>query len=165
MKNSQDFLSATQKENIMSIMNELKAEITRLSRKEIKKELEPVKRVNAAQRGLIANLRRDVTELQKEVARLQKAADKAAPTATESDDSRGVWMSGKGIRSLRKRLGITQIELSKLAEVSHQSIVRWEKTSGKIPFRKKETPAKMQQIRAMDKRTAWAVLGKKRKGK
>jgi len=149
----------------MSIMNELKAEISRLSRKEIKKELEPVKRVNAAQRGLIANLRRDVTELQKEVARLQKAAGKAAPVATESEDARGFWMSGKGVRSLRKRLGITQIELSKLAEVSHQSIVRWEKTSGKIPFRKKETPAKMQQIRAMDKRAAWEALGKKRKGK
>ncbi len=150
----------------MSIMNELKAEITRLSRKEIKKELEPVKRVNAAQRGLIANLRRDVTALQKEVARLQKAAGKpAVPAAPEADGTKGFWMSGKGVRSLRKRLGITQIELSKLAEVSHQSIVRWEKTAGKIPFRKKETPAKMQQIRAMDKRTAWAALGKKRKGK
>ena len=149
----------------MSIMNELKAEIRRLSRKEIRKELEPVKRVNATQRGLIANLRRDVTELQKEVARLQKAAGKSVPAVEESEEDTRFWMSGKGVRSLRKRLGITQIELSKLADVSHQSIVRWEKTAGKIPFRKKETPAKMQQIRAMDKRTAWEALGKKRKGK
>ncbi len=147
----------------MSIMKELKAEISRLSRKEIKKELEPIRRVNAAQRGLIANLRRDVTALQREVARLQKATGKMAPPATEPEETKGFWMSGKGVRSLRKRLGITQIELSKLAEVSHQSIVRWEKTPGKIPFRKKETPAKMQQIRAMDKRTAWEVLGKTRK--
>ena len=149
----------------MSIMNELKMEITRLSRKEIKKELEPIKRVNAAQRGLIANLRRDVTVLQKEVARFQKATGKVVPAATEVEDAKGFWMSGKGVRSLRKRLGITQIELSKLAEVSHQSIVRWEKATGKIPFRKKETPGRMQQIRAMDKRTAWEAIGKTRKSK
>lgn len=150
----------------MSIMNELKAEIARLSRKEIRKELEPVKRVNATQRGLIANLRRDVTALQKEVARLQKAAGKSAPAVAKADDDvKGFWMSGKGVRSLRKRLGITQIELSKLAEVSHQSIVRWEKTAGKIPFRNKETPGRMQQIRAMDKRAAWEALGKTKKQK
>ncbi len=52
----------------MSVMKELHSEITRLARKEIKKELEPIKRVNAAQRGYIADLRRDVGELQKEVA-------------------------------------------------------------------------------------------------
>ena len=38
----------------MSIIKEIQSEITRLSRKEIIKELAPVKRVNAAQRGLIA---------------------------------------------------------------------------------------------------------------
>jgi hypothetical protein len=147
----------------MSIMNELKAEISRLSRKEIRKELEPVKRVNATQRGLIANLRRDVTELQKEVARLQKAAGKTVSEPSDVEEAPGLRISGKGVRSLRKRLGITQIELSKLAGVSHQSVVRWEKTAGKIPFRKKETPGRMQQIRTMGKRAAWEALGKERK--
>jgi len=149
----------------MSIMNELKAEISRLSRKEIKKALEPIKRVNASQRGLIANLRRDVTELQKEIVRLQKATGKTVSESSKLNNTQGFRMSGKGVRSLRKRLGITQVELSKLAEVSHQSVVRWEKSTGKIPFRKKDTPEKMQQIRAMNKRVAWEKLGKKRKGK
>ncbi len=48
----------------MSIMKSLQVEITRLARKEIKKELEPIKRVNAAQRKYIADLRKDITELQ-----------------------------------------------------------------------------------------------------
>ena len=147
----------------MSVMKELQSEITRLARKEIKKELEPIKRVNAAQRGLIANLRRDVSELQREVARFQKAPKVQA--TIEEDAPTGFWISGKGVRSLRKRLGITQMELAALADVSHQSIVRWEKAEGKIPFRDKETPTVMHQIRSMDKRMAWEKLGKERKGK
>lgn len=147
----------------MSVMKELQSEIARLSRKEIKKELEPIKRVNAAQRGLIANLRRDVSELQREVARLQKAPK--VRVAIEEDTPTGFWISGKGVRALRKRLAITQMELAALAEVSHQSIVRWEKTDGKIPFRDKETPTVIHRIRSMDKRAAWEELGKERKGK
>lgn len=141
----------------MSVMKELQSEITRLARKELKKELEPVKRVNASQRSLIANLRRDVTELQREVARLQRATEKAP---VEIDETKGFWISGKGVASLRKRLGLTQAELAVLADVSTQSIVKWEKAEGKISFRKQETSVCMQQVRAMDKRSAWATLGK-----
>ena len=80
----------------MSIMKELQSEITRLARKEIKKELDSVKRVNAAQRGYIADLRREVTELQKEVVRLRKTAGKAAPVVDE-ESVKGFWISGKGV--------------------------------------------------------------------
>ena len=141
----------------MSVMKELQSEITRLARKEIKNELASIKRVNAAQRGLIANLRRDVAELQKEVARLKKAADKAPVVV---DDTKGFWITGKGVVSLRKRLVITQVELAQLADVSHQSIVRWEKVQGKIPFRDEDTAAVMQQVRSMNKSEAWEKLGK-----
>jgi DNA-binding transcriptional regulator YiaG len=139
----------------MSVIKELQSEITRLARKEIKKELDPVKRVNAAQRGLIANLRRDVTELQKEVARLKKAAGKPA-TVVDEEAVQNFWISGKGVVSLRKRLQLTQAELAVLADVSTQSVVKWEKHDGKIPFRKQETAVKMQQIRGMSKSEAWA---------
>lgn len=142
----------------MSVMKSLQAEITRLARKEIKKELDPVKRVNAAQRGLIANLRRDVTELQREVARLQKAVGKATPVVDE-EATQNFWISGKGVASLRKRLQLTQAELAVLADVSTQSVVKWEKHEGKIPFRRQETLARMQVIRGMSKTEAWAELG------
>lgn len=139
----------------MSVIKELQSEITRLARKEIKKELDPVKRVNAAQRGLIANLRRDVTELQKEVARLKNAAGKAAPVVVEEPEGR-FWISGKGVTSLRNKLGLTQAGLAELAGVSTQSVVKWEKHSGKISFRQEKTAARMQQIRGMTKSEAWA---------
>lgn len=146
----------------MSIMKELQSEITRLARKELRKELEPIKRVNAAQRGLIANLRRDVTELQKEVNRLKKAvpSDAAGPTVATEDARQGFWMTGKGVLSLRKRLGLTQAELGTLADVTPQTIVRWEKTGGKIAFRGEGTANQMQAVRAMGKKEADGKLGK-----
>jgi DNA-binding transcriptional regulator YiaG len=140
----------------MSVMKELQSEITRLARKEIKKELDSVKRVNAAQRGYIADLRREVTEIQKDVARLQKATGKVAPVVEEA--TQNFWISGKGVASLRKRLQLTQSELGVLADVSTQSVVKWEKHEGKIPFRQQETGARMQVIRGMTKTEAWTEL-------
>jgi DNA-binding transcriptional regulator YiaG len=142
----------------MSVMKELQLEITRMARKEIKKELDPVKRVNAAQRGYIADLRKDITELQKEVSRLKKETGKIVPVAVEEPEGR-FWISGKGVVSLRKRLQLTQAELAVLADVSTQSVVKWEKVDGKIPFRQEKTAARMQQIRGMNKTEAWAALG------
>jgi DNA-binding transcriptional regulator YiaG len=141
----------------MSVMKELQSEITRLARKELKKELEPIKRVNAAQRGYIADLRRDVTELQKQVARLQKASGQVP---VEEAEEKNFWISGKGIVSLRKKLGLTQAQLAMLAGVSTQSVVKWEKVDGKIPFRSQETADAVQTVRAMGKRDAWEKLGK-----
>jgi DNA-binding XRE family transcriptional regulator len=143
----------------MSVMKELQSEIARLARKEIKKELEPVKRVNAAQRGLIANLRRDLAALQKEVNQLRKAVPEEAIPVVEDDGRQGFWITGKGIASLRKRLGLTQAELASLAEVSTQSVVKWEKIEGKIPFRQEKTAAKMKLIRSMGKTDAREALG------
>jgi DNA-binding XRE family transcriptional regulator len=147
----------------MSIVKALQSEITRLARKEVKKLLEPVKRVNAAQRGYIADLRREVSDLQKEVARLRKEAGVPAPVVVEDENIR-FRITGKGVVSLRKRLGLTQAEFGELAGVSTQSVVKWEKHEGKIPIRRKETLAIMQDVRSMDKRTAWQKLGKE-KGK
>ena len=143
----------------MSVMKELQSEIARLARKEIKKELEPVKRVNAAQRGLIANLRRELVALQREVNQLRKVVPDEATPVVEDDARQGFRITGKGVASLRKRLGLTQAELATLAEVSTPSVVKWEKIEGKIPFRQEKTAARMKLIRSMGKTDARAALG------
>jgi len=144
----------------MSVMSELKAEITRLARREVRKELEPVKRVNAAQRGYIADLRREVADLQKEVNRLRKELGKAAPTVEVEEPEGRFWITGKGVLSLRKRLGLTQSEFAQLADVTTQSIVKWEKSEGKIPFRQQQTALNVQAMRGMGKKEAREALGK-----
>lgn len=147
----------------MSIVNELKKEITRLARKEINKELAPVRRVTVKQRILIAKLRRDVTDLQKEVHTLRRATP-AIPVEPKQEQP-GFWITGKGIKAVRKRLGITQIQLAKLAGVSDQAVVNWEGNAGKITFRQKETAARLAELRSMNKMTVMEELKKKPKSK
>ncbi|VGO11863.1 hypothetical protein PDESU_00410 [Pontiella desulfatans] len=144
----------------MSVMKSLQAEITRLARKEIKKELDPVKRVNAAQRGYIADLRREVGELQKEINLLKKAVpDEELEAVVEKEEAReSFWITGKGVASMRKKLSLTQVQLAKLAGVSAQSVVKWEATDGKIPFRQQATADRMQAIRGMSKTKAHDAL-------
>ena len=144
-----------------SIMKELKAEIARLARKEIKKEIGPVQRVSASRRGMIAELRRQIAALQRDVADLRRALSRGGslplavqPAASaEGDDGRkGFWITGKGVRKLRKRLGLTQNEFARMANVSGQTVVNWEATAGKIPLRRKDSAARLQEIRKMKKR-------------
>lgn len=144
-----------------TIMKELKAEISRLARKEIKKGIAPVQRVNASRRGMIADLRRQVAALQRDVADLHRALARggavplpvrAAPGADDADGRKGFWITGKGVRKLRKRLGLTQTQFGQLANVSGQTVVNWEGTAGKISLRRKDTSARLQEIRQMKKR-------------
>jgi DNA-binding transcriptional regulator YiaG len=143
----------------MSWDKELKAEIVRLSRQEIKKQLAPVKQVNATQRTLIAKLRREIVDLQKEVAALRRAQSDPAKSK-QKDLQKRFWVTGKGVKAIRKRLGITQLELAELAGVSGQTVVNWEGTEGKIDIRRKETQGKLVAIRSMSRRKVQETLGK-----
>jgi DNA-binding transcriptional regulator YiaG len=145
----------------MSIMNELKKEIIRLSRKEIIKELAPVKRVTAKQRTLIANLRRDVTDLQKEVHTLRKTTP-TIPVEAKPEQP-GFWITGKGIKAVRKRLGISQVQLAKLVGVSDQAVANWEQKEGKVVFRNQETAIRLAELRSMNKTAVDEELKKKPK--
>ncbi len=143
----------------MTIVQALKNEIGRVAKKEINKSLAPIKRVNATQRSLIAKLRRDITDLQQTIKQLEKQvpAEEAAPVAAKAkaeDKRRGNWVTGKGIRSLRTKLGITQSDLAKLADVSDQTVVNWEKGDGKIAFRQQKTADRIQEIRKLRKKAA-----------
>lgn len=151
----------------MTIVQALKNEISRSARKEINKAIQPLKRVNATQRSLIAKLRRDLSDLQQTVKDAQRSpkvavAQTRAPGRSnqeaEADSRRGAWFTAKGIRSLRARLGITQTELGKLAGVSAQSVVNWEKLAGKIAFRQQKTAKRMLEIRDLTKKTARQAL-------
>jgi DNA-binding transcriptional regulator YiaG len=141
-----------------NVMTELKSEITRLARKEIKGELAQVKKVNATQRGLIAGLRKQVDAIQRELNGLKKAVPSPSKAIKAKEPSGRFWISGKGVKALRKRLGLTQAGLAKLAGVSGAAVVNWEKNDGKINLRK-GTAGKLQEIRGLGKRDVAGVLG------
>jgi len=142
-----------------NIIKELKAEIVRLARKEIKGELAAVKKVNASQRGLIAGLRREVTALQKEIAGLKRAVPAPKKAMAKNAPEGRFWITGKGVKTLRKRLGLTQAKFGKLAGVSIPTVVNWEKNESKINMRK-AAAGKLQRIRGLKKRQVADILGR-----
>lgn len=148
-----------------NVMKELKSEIVRLSRKEIKRELATPRKAVVAQRGLIADLRRQVNALQKELNALKKsvpAPDKAVLGKAEPKGR--FWITGKGVKALRKRLGLTQSVFGKLAGVSNAAVVNWESHKGKINLRK-ATAGALQGLRGKGKREVAEMLAKSPKAK
>lgn len=149
----------------MSIMKELQKEITRLARKEIKKELDPVRRINVAHRSHIAKLRKEISILQKEAGTLRRA-NPTIVVSVSKDDQPGFWITGKGVKAMRKRLGITQAQLARLTQVSDQTVLNWENVGNKkIAFRQKETGEKLAELRGMNKTMVMELLEKVPKAK
>lgn len=149
-----------EKEIAMNVMSVLKAEISRLAKKEAKREVAPVKKVNASYRGLIAGLRKQVASLQREVAMLKRAAPKAEKVLASKTEPEGrFWITGKGVKAMRKRTGLTQEKFGNLVGVSVPTVVNWEKAKGKIDIRKKATMARLQEIKGKGKREVAGMVG------
>jgi DNA-binding transcriptional regulator YiaG len=143
-----------------NVMSALKSEISRLARKEAKSVVAPVQKASANYRGLIAGLRKQIASLQGEVAALRRAAPKAEKALAAAQEPAGrFWITGPGVKALRKRLGLTQAQFGKLAGVSVPSVVNWEGTQGKAPIRLKAAIARLQAIRGMGKKQAAEILG------
>lgn len=153
----------SEKEEAMNVMSVLKAEISRLAKKEAKSIIAPVKKASSTYRALIAGLRKQVDALQKEVSGLKRAMPKADRVLEAKTEPEGrFWMTGQGVKAMRKRLGLTQKAFAGLAGVSSQAVVNWEAHKGKINLRK-ATGARLQGLRGKGKREVAEMLPKEAK--
>ena len=90
---------------------------------------------------------------------LRRAAPKAEKALTATGEPQGrFWITGKGVKALRKRLGLTQAQFGKLAGVSVPTVVNWEGAPGKVNLRK-AAAGKLQGLRGIGKRQAADLLG------
>ena len=147
----------------MNVMSVLKAEISRLAKKEAKAVVSPVKKASATYRSLLAGLRKQVDALQREVASLKKAVpapEKALAAKTEPEGR--FWITGKGVKAMRKKTGLTQEKFGKLVGVSVPTVVNWEKAKGKLNLRKAAAGA-LQGLRGKGKREVAEMLPKEAK--
>jgi DNA-binding transcriptional regulator YiaG len=146
-----------------NILKELKAEISRLAKKEAKAVVSPVKKASATYRGLIAGLRKQIDAMQKELNGLKKAVPAPEKTVLAKTEPEGrFWMTGQGVKAMRKRLGLTQKAFAGLAGVSSQAVVNWEAHKGKINLRR-ATGARLQALRGKGKREVAEMLPKEAK--
>ena len=132
----------------------LKEEITRLARKEAKAAVSPIRRPSVRLRKDVTALKRRMVLLEQETKAMQallKKMEAAQPAVPEAEKKE--WISGKGIKSLRNRLGLSQGELAKLVGVSRNTVYKWEIKPGMLKLRE-STKAALFSLRGMGAREA-----------
>lgn len=133
---------------------QLKAEISRIARKELRAETQGFKKASAQYRSDIAALKRRVAELESTLARLKKERKTPAPAADEEGQG-ALRFRADGFASLRKKLGLSAQEMASLLGVSAQSVYHWE--GGKSRPRPSQLAA-IAAVRKLGKREAAARL-------
>ena len=136
--------------------NQLKSEISRLAKKEVRAEVQALKKASTAYRGEIAALKRRIAGLESQVKKLGKGAGRAkVVVAEEVGSTEGLRFRVAGFASLRKKLGISAAEMGKLLGVSAQSVYHWE--TGKTKPRASQLTA-IAAVRKLGKRAVAAKL-------
>jgi DNA-binding transcriptional regulator YiaG len=138
-----------------------KDEISRIARKEIRRDAAVLKKASAQYRKDIAELKRQVSNMQGRISVLEKRVLREVPTQVAEADAKDVRFTAKGLRAQRKRLGLSAIEYGKLVGVSGQTVYGWEK--GLSRPRKTQLPV-LASIRQMGKKEAKARLEQLSKG-
>lgn len=138
-----------------NIAQVLKEEIARLARRELRRETKTVKKASAQHRRTLAELKRQVQKLQRQTALLERRVSKSQPSPVAAADSKRVRFTAKGLRSERKRLGLSAADYARLSGVGFQSIYGWEQ--GTTRPRQAQVVA-LAAIRGLGKREAQARL-------
>ena len=105
-----------------NLASAIRDEVTRLARKEIRAQVDPLRKAAANHRREIAELKRQIADLGRQI----KAAGKTPKTVPETSPTGNSRFSSKGLRTMRKRLGLSAAEFGLLAGASAQSIYNWE---------------------------------------
>jgi DNA-binding transcriptional regulator YiaG len=128
--------------------NQIKAEISRLAKKEVRAEVQSLKKASAGYRSEIAALKRRIASLEALVNKQAKGT-KVKPEVSTEEEGTSLRFRVAGFASLRKKLGISAAEMGKLLGVSAQSVYHWE--TGKSKPRKSQLQA-ISAVRKMGKK-------------
>ena len=135
------------------IASVLKQEITRLARKEVAATARQQSKQIQSLKATTRNLRDQVATLEKTVSRLSREI--ASQPQAEAAPERAIRISPKSIKSHRRRLGLSQVQMAKLLGVSSNSVTLWE--SGRASPRGKNRQA-IAELRQMGARDAKVLL-------
>ena len=144
-----------------NIATALKAEISRVARKEIRAETEALKKAASAARSEIAALKKEVRELSRALKVAQRQAAKAAPAPTtpkgEQEGGKAIRFSATRLAAQRERLGLSVANMAKLIGVSSVTLYKWE--SGQARPRRAQLEA-IARVRGLGKREALLELSR-----
>jgi DNA-binding transcriptional regulator YiaG len=134
-----------------SIAAVLRQEMMRLARKETRTQIETLRKSNAQYRRDIAQLKRQTAELTRQVAFLEKQEKKRTARPAAGADAEGKRFSARGLKTHRRKLGLSAAEYSKLVGVTAQTIYNWERGAARP---RREQLAALVAVRDLGKREA-----------
>ena len=136
-----------------NIASALKAEISRIARKEMRADIEPLRKASAHHRSAIAALKRQIAELERLVKR--SAGSKASAHPADEESGRQIRFSAARLKSHRAKLQLSAKDYGALVGVSALTIYNWE--SGSTRPRASQLPV-IAAVRQLGKREAQARL-------
>ena len=147
-----------------SFVSSFKAEVIRLARKEAKAVVTPIKKPSGSNRKALADLKRRVATLEKECRRLGSLVAKVPQPQAEPAEGQKARITAKGMRSLRRKLGLTGEEFGTLLGVSTVTVYQWERKDGPLHVRE-ATRAAILSVRDLGAREAKERLAGLAEGK
>ena len=145
--------------NIATVLRE---EISRLSRKEIRSQLDATKKATTQHRRHIAALKRQIAQLGRQVALLARNVLHTPQAVSAASTATRLRFVAKGLRSQRKRLGLSATDYGTLLGVTAQSIYNWER---ELASPRTEQLSRLAALRGIGKRKAAERLKQLRSAK
>lgn len=138
-----------------NIATALKAEISRVARKEVRAETDALRVAVGKYRRDLAALKQRVQELERQSKRVARAVPPTAREGNPEDEGRPLRFSASRFAAQRTKLGLSAADFAKLLGVSALSVYKWE--GGKTRPRRAQLEA-IAATRGLGKREALARL-------
>jgi DNA-binding transcriptional regulator YiaG len=129
----------------------LREEITRLSRKEVRSQVDPARKATATHRRDIAALKRQVATLERQVTLLLRKHASSRPEVSPEGTAKPIRFSATRLQAQRSRLGLSAIDFGRLLGVSAQTVYNWEH---EVARPRGEQLGKLAALRGIGKREA-----------
>ena len=131
----------------------IRSEIIRLAKRELRKVSDPLARNVRSLRSTVSQIRKTVLAVQQLTAHQGKAlAKRKIPLEATPEEVKMSRFSPHLLRSLRKHLGITQKELAVLAGVTMGAVQQWESGKFKPKDEKKRVMVALRKLGRRDVR-------------
>ncbi len=140
--------------------NAFRTEVVRMARKELKPELQGIRKLLTSHRFEIAALKREIKQLASQLKVVKRSTKASEGPAVEEEPAarkggRKWVFKPEALANKRTELGISQKDMAKLLQASSLSVYKWE--SGKANPRAAQL-VRIQEVLKMGKRNALSAL-------
>lgn len=138
---------------MVNLASALKTEIARVARKEVRSEIERLKKASTRQRSAVAHVRREVAALRQEVKRTIRHA--AVASGLPDSDEVPRRFSATRLAAHRAKLGLSAAAYGQLVGMSGATIYLWEQGKSRP---NPEQLQRLVKVRALNRSAALAQL-------